>query len=892
MFLETDRKISLLKNLGFPKFFIFYPLMTIFFLGFSTVTIAQEIRGTVTDENGEGVSAHVLLKKNNIPIAFEITSENGEFVFSANNRINDKDSIQLEIRKDGYQTVIEDFLYRSDKPIIFYISLAEPIIALEDIYIEAKRTPIKLKTDTTEYNASSFVDGSERVIEDLLKKLPGVRVEEDGKIKFKGQEISKLLIGGDDLFDRNYKTGSRNISIDVVDKIQAIENYSDNHLLKGIENSKKIAMNIVMKPNVVDLSGDMNLGYGFSNKYDAKMNAIFLNEKHKNFTTGSFNNIGYNYSPYNYLLNNGVRFHEDLNFLNKEQFISSGNYGLELKTQRQSINKAWFANTNHIFKPYKNLTTRLIFNYLKDRMSFKKATNDIFLLDDENLNQSTLSSMTKEPMHINPQLKFSWKANENLLIEADVEHSREEIQHFANVLQNSEYEMNSKLENSQQHTYAKLNLTHKINNNLALDVQALAANIDQQFNYLISPAPDLETDEINYDRLWQEIDKDKEFYRLKANLLGKVSETNKYVLGYTANYQSEDLISALKNDNTPLNANHLNLDHWMQEINSEYHLEWGDFVIDPSVKMVYDYIKHRQTIDSSFHKTFFQPSLGVKYKTGRFSAFFYSGTYSAKLTHIEKLYENYIIKNHRDYQRYDGNLFYLKTLQNSLGYNYNNEYNSFSAMANLFLIRDENQFFGDYQIRQNSSLLSQYFHNEATQSIGAYGMIEKLIMPIESTVRFSANYSRMETMNRVNSSENKKDFMHIWDAEFFIKSAFNFVFNFDNVFHYKQTSLEQDGNSKFKISSWINEFNSYWKFDKNLLLITTWDWHNQNKTNHHFVDFQLRYSVNEKLELSLKASNLLETDAFTQTYGSNISLSTTSQKLNERYIMLLAQFNF
>ena len=85
-----------------------------------------------------------------------------------------------------------------------------------------KAKPIHQDNDTTRYFVNAFADGHERTVEDLLKKLPGIDVSDDGSISYKGKPISKILLDHTDMFGENYKTASRTLSPQIVGSVEAI----------------------------------------------------------------------------------------------------------------------------------------------------------------------------------------------------------------------------------------------------------------------------------------------------------------------------------------------------------------------------------------------------------------------------------------------------------------------------------------------------------------------------------------------------------------------------------------------------------------------------------------------------------------------------------------------
>jgi len=106
---------------------------------------------------------------------------------------------------------------------------------------------MRVRQDTIAYRTAAYADGSERSVEELLRKLPGVNVAENGDITVKGKPVQKVMIEGAEFFGKNYKLISRNLNANLVETVEAIDNYSENPLLHGIEKSGKMVLNLAIK---------------------------------------------------------------------------------------------------------------------------------------------------------------------------------------------------------------------------------------------------------------------------------------------------------------------------------------------------------------------------------------------------------------------------------------------------------------------------------------------------------------------------------------------------------------------------------------------------------------------------------------------------------------------
>lgn len=152
--------------------------------------------------------------------------------------------------------------------------------------------PIEKNGDTTTFNVSSFKTKTDENLEDLLKRIPGFSIDGNGNISYNGIPIEKILIEGDEL-SNNYRSISKNLTPEILSKIQLIEKYQNNPLLKDLIASNKQVINLVLKEDAkLKPSGSAKAGLGIPNVYNADINLIGLKSKSKTLLLGSMNNIG------------------------------------------------------------------------------------------------------------------------------------------------------------------------------------------------------------------------------------------------------------------------------------------------------------------------------------------------------------------------------------------------------------------------------------------------------------------------------------------------------------------------------------------------------------------------------------------------------------------------
>ncbi len=166
--------------------------------------------------------------------------------------------------------------------------------ALNEVIVKAQ--PVTQRGDTTAFSVRYFANKVDANLEDVLRRMPGFDVDESGKILYDNRTIENILVEGDELA-KNYKLLSKNIPPDAIDKIEMIDKYELNPLLKGLTGSRKQAMNITLRnPNHVSSFGNFKVGGGSDEKYNLSGNLFGVNRRFKSLVLANANSIGI--SPY------------------------------------------------------------------------------------------------------------------------------------------------------------------------------------------------------------------------------------------------------------------------------------------------------------------------------------------------------------------------------------------------------------------------------------------------------------------------------------------------------------------------------------------------------------------------------------------------------------------
>ncbi|GHS86707.1 hypothetical protein FACS1894201_07680 [Bacteroidia bacterium] len=196
----------------------------------------------------------------------------------------------LGYHTQSYDFTVTDSLHTITKTITLKV---EPLM-LKTVDIKLTR-PIEIKGDTIIYNVADFTYGTEVVLEDLLKNLPGFRIEDNGIIRIGHRTITKVLVEGDDILGSGYTILTQGLRADAIDKVEVIHNYSENRLLKRYKKESESVINIRLKKTFLsnwfgnaDIGGDVLL---FKN-YLAKGNIMKIGDKLKSVGFANLNNVG------------------------------------------------------------------------------------------------------------------------------------------------------------------------------------------------------------------------------------------------------------------------------------------------------------------------------------------------------------------------------------------------------------------------------------------------------------------------------------------------------------------------------------------------------------------------------------------------------------------------
>src|SRR5690606_12883394 len=358
--------------------------LLLLFLSFSSVVaFAQnrQIRGTLKTADGKPVAhASVMIKSQQQRVlAFDARDSPGALLLTWRDT-TDVTGLHVEINHLGYKKVSLPLTGDRER---YEIPLEAEIIDLAEVAVKS-RPKISLRGDTLSYDVMSFTKPEDRTIGDVLKRMPGVEVDENGQIKYNGKAISNFYIDGDDLLDDKYTIGTKTIPHAMVKDVEIMQNHQPLKVLQGKALSENVALNLKIKDEAkLELTGQAKPGGGLPGQYDGELNTILFNKKYKMLDVAKANNVGTDLATDFIAFNRAGRL-SNLGNSQPAELLSSGTVSNpSLPTSRYYFNNSGALNANNLVNLKSGLQLKSNIGLLLDNNNMNYySSNDLYLAND------------------------------------------------------------------------------------------------------------------------------------------------------------------------------------------------------------------------------------------------------------------------------------------------------------------------------------------------------------------------------------------------------------------------------------------------------------------------------------------------------------------------------
>ena len=630
--------------------------LSVFFLGFGwKAGFAQNIRGSVTDSLGKAVPyANISLKNSsNLIIAYQGSDEKGRFLLHVPEGIEQKNLI-VEVTCIGFKTQSQLF---NGVTTAYNFKLSVANNQLQTVTVKDNRPRLKVNGDTLSYKVSDFSSAQDRVIGDVIKKLPGIDVDDNGKIKYNGKAISNLYIGGDNLLDDKYNIATKTIPHGVVDQVQIMENHQPIKVLKNKVVSEDVALNLTIKKDAkLQLVGQETLGAGLPDKYYAELNAMMFKDQYKAINYLKANNysldlqqdlISHNLSDYLKRLDNDK----------PNTVLSLGTVGdPNLPRNRYLFNQSALLNLNNLVHLKKDVQLKVNLYELYDvqRQYYQKQTAIYLTGDTVNYTENQVNKLHSDLLHSQFTIninKDKYYLNDALVLDYNHEPT------YSNLTANN-VPVNQTLKDNTLDFSNELNMIQTLKFNHIIEIYSYINRFQEPENRTIEPNFNnaVFNDGKLYSQLVQTVNVPSWFTNnyLSYKIPGKITQS--YKAGFSLQSQQlQSALTVLQNDQTlkAFSDSSVNQTHWLRRrFYVEPDFDFPGEKLKVSIKLPVN-LQQINYSDSLYHfsqsltKLFFNPKISLNYKVATEKSIILNYSLSNDFGNIQDAYRGYILTNYR-----------------------------------------------------------------------------------------------------------------------------------------------------------------------------------------------------------------------------------------------------
>lgn len=856
--------------------------------------------------------------------AYAITNDKGKFVLN----LKQNSTYNIKVSYLGMQNK-EFSVTTNTENMTQNISLEPGGIEIEGVEI-VREMPVSIKGDTIVYNADSFKTGTERKLEDVLKKMPGVEVNADGEVEVEGKKVTKLMVEGKDFFDGDTKLGVKNIPADAIDKVQVLRNYNENSILKGVENNQdNLAMNIKLKEGKKNFwFGDMTAGIGVGHsdeRYLVNPKLFYYNPKYSINLISNFNNIGelpltiQDYFKFtggfrNMMAKGGSSFNVSSNDLGIS--LMRNNRAKEIETSfgatnfSYNVNKAWsLSGFGILSSSITDLETKTQSNILVPNSSdvFSTENREEIAHQKSNLGLFKLSSTYKPSttfqLDYDILTKISKQDENNDLLRESIFGGTSNIETILTKKSQDPLSVNQNL---------SAYYTHNDKNIFALEMQHLYQDEDPFYNANLgtNPFPDTVGNpnnlgiqdeasgryDLNQSRFVKtnKLDAKLDYYYM----LTAKSNVN-VTLGTTYSHQNFDssiyqiLDNSTRNElNSPQSTNDVNYNFNDTFLGLHYKLLSGKFTFTPGVSF-HNYDMTNTQLGTSYNQKFFRvlPDFLAIYQIKKAESLTYNYALTNNFTDINKLAEGYVLNGYNSLSQGNRTLENSTSQTHSLRYFKYNMFNfeNISAFINysrvVDAVKSRSTFVG---VNQTSAPINSDFADETFSGMGMYG--RSFFKYYKASLSARLNWSKFNNIQNTVATTTES-----FTQDYTIKASTNFK-KMPNIEVGYNFLINDYNDNKFYTDKPFARIDYY--FMKSFSFVTEYEfyhYYNSNKSVENEYDFlsaSLIYQKKDsKWEYKVSGTNLLNTTSLNDDSFNQNSTRTSQYTVQPRYIIFSLKYN-
>ncbi len=901
------------------------------------------IKGVIKSKTGELLMGNVTgavisktLPKDTSVICFALSDDKGNY------------ALTLPDATDGYILTASSFGYAPAKFGLdsknditkLDFELVEQAVNIKEEAVITKKIWGEEKEDTITYNAKNYTNGTERTVEDLLRKIPGMAVDAKGNITINGKRVQTVLVEGEKMFGKNHKLITKNMPASVIDKVEIIDNYEENPLLKSLTQTGEQVINLsVKKDKLIRPFGNVGFGAGITDRYEAQTSMFNVKKRSQVGIIGNMNNIGYDpiEETLSSLGDDGNRDFsasalEDMQF----QMAENKPFIADLSRERYNFNTARLLGANVNYKAKKRLKIRSFGYKFSDYLSGGNISKQTFFTGGQagaqDITNTDSTGTFARPFSTVLQIVIDYKISDSLSVKA-VTDIKNNINGENNVFSSQNINLSERiLVNMNQNTNffrQQVFFTKRLNKKqaLTLDLSHSERFSPEQMNISSVRYADFFAISRDFNLLNQNVQQNGQETKAVLRLRG-VQRKEKYNFGLGVLIKKDDFLSNINLEDsnltkfTPANTPDNNFDNNITWKNTVF---LGDFDYKFPVKKLkinisgnFQYFltdfknnlrnslpNNERNNDFKAQTPVFNPNIFIGAKISRMSSFNLNFSQNQQVTNAQQLYDGFLLTDYRNFQNNQPLLNLQSSTNVSLGYRYSNLIDYIIISTTLSYSRNTSPYASRLRISNILNQQTLFPTNNTPQNYTAIINLEKLLVPLSCKMKWSGLVMQSENINEFQGVTRKQTSQNVSNT-LSMFSIFKGVFNFDvaSTWSFARFQLEEKGgggtqNNQANAPNHTirSNANITLNFNKEMSLVLSGEhfyWTNNKNTNQvYFADLKAWYRPKDSVwSFELSGKNLLNRNLLTVTNFSNFFISEQTYILQPRYIMLRLERSF
>ncbi len=855
-----------------------------------------EISGIVTDTLGkpvEFVNITISTRGSTTPKAFNFTDGEGKYIIHTK---LDADSLDVQASALNFEAIKYTIQNRSQQ--VDFV-LRPDVKLLETFTVKAN--PIELKGDTLSYLVDMFKGKEDKTIADVLRKLPGIEIEDNGKIIYQGLPINTFYVEGLDLTDGRYSKISENLPDEAVSVVEVFENHQPIRILEDRVYSPQAAINLKLKKKAA-ATGSGKVATGFSPwLWDVNLTPMLLSSRFQLLASYQTNNTGNDVSQQIEQLTSYGQMQFPFEPGENIQLFDVGSYTQygAIDRKRYLDNRIHLANFNVLVPLKKDLQLRADISFVDDLRNNEREISSLYLLPDDTLRiienyyrkhsrqywQGTfhLKRNTKRNFLNNKtEFRFNEADYQDLIINADdsiLQHIKTPYQNFSNSLNtifrigtsliefqslikyqdgpqklsvfpnqllNQQYSITGQAENLQDAMLERVYLDHYAGTNFKLNRWVLSLRLG--FAYCVQ---NLNTQLCieDHDALIDTI--------ISKNKLN----TNQYqiYLNPSIQYQNKKLRLSLA---WPLDQQQLT------------------------------YQDNELGLSNSKIKLLHAPEFSMNYTFSSWWKFRASWRFYQRMNDPDDFYYNYMLKNYQKLIKTDALIQELNRHLGKISISYRNTITTFfNKLSYLFMIRESNLLYSNHLQDDGSFIITAVEIPNSTISHSLEFRSSKYISALKSSLSLNAVLLQSTGQSFVNDELfDTKILSYSLAPEIYLNAASWINFSYKFYTNVVNSKINDELRNTVKINK--HYFNCNVFSDKHLFNLN-FEYYAYNDIRYNFVDLMYSYSLSKsKIELELSWNNVLNSKAYIDQKFSQFIITEYVQVLRPSQILFGVKFTF